>query len=156
MSLIQLSQAPHDHAVPASPRRSPDGHTPRRLPRRELVARVNAFLRDNIGEPITVAELSRMAGVSERTLRAAFRDVLGLSPKQYAIGERLRAAREALCAADPDTTTVTDIAMAYGFFELGRFAGRYRHAFGEVPSRTLRQVGMRDRLEDAGWPEQAA
>ena len=122
----------------------------RRLPRRELVARVHAFLRDNISEPITVAELSRMAGVSERTLRAAFRDVLGLSPKQYAISERLRAAHDALRDAEPGTTTVTDVAMAYGFFELGRFAGRYRHAFGEVPSRTLRHGAA------ASWPEQAA
>ena len=52
----------------------------------------------------------------------------------------------------PRTTlvTVTDVAMAYGFFELGRFAGRYRHAFGEAPSRTLRHVAA------ASWPEQAA
>jgi AraC family transcriptional regulator, ethanolamine operon transcriptional activator len=127
------------------------------MPRRELVARVDAFVRDNIGEPVTVAELSRMAGVSERTLRAAFRDLIGLSPKQYAIGERLRAAREALCAAEPGTTTVTDIAMAYGFFELGRFAGRYRDVFGEMPSRTLRHTGaeVHERGADA-WPEQAA
>lgn len=111
----------------------------RRLPRTELVGLVKAFLRDNIGEPVTVAELSRMAGVSERTLRAAFRDVIGLSPKQYAIAQRLRAAREALASAEPGTTTVTDVAMAFGFFELGRFAGRYRHVFGEAPSRTLRQ-----------------
>jgi transcriptional regulator GlxA family with amidase domain len=124
-------------------------HGSRRIPRTELVARVTAFLRDNISEPVTVAELSRRAGVSERTLRAAFRDVLGRSPKQYAIAQRLRAAHEALAVADPETTTVTDVAMAYGFFELGRFAGRYRHAFGEAPSRTLRHVA-------ASWPEQAA
>lgn len=119
-----------------------------RTPRRQLVARVLAFLSDNLGDPVTVGELSRMAGVSERTLRAAFRDVLGLSPKQYVITERLRAVHDALCAADPETTTVTDVAMTYGFFELGRFAGRYRDAYGEVPSRTLRH--------SASWPEQAA
>ena len=122
-----------------------------RIPRPELVARVVTFLHNNVGEPVTVAEMSGMAGVSERTLRAAFRDVVGLSPKQYAITERLRAAHDALCAADPKTTTVTDVAMAYGFFELGRFAGRYRHAFGEPPSRTLRHVSA-----SASWPEQAA
>jgi hypothetical protein len=55
---------------------------------------------------------------------------------------------DALCAANPRTTTVTDIATAYGFFELGRFAGRYRNTFGEVPSRTLRGAQQ--------WPEQAA
>jgi transcriptional regulator GlxA family with amidase domain len=120
-----------------------------RVSRAELVARVHDFVHDNLGEPVTVAELSRLAGVSERTLRAAFHDVLGLSPKQYVIAQRLRAAREALCAADPQTTTVTDVAMTYGFFELGRFAGRYRHVFGEAPSRTLRQTTVAEPAQAA-------
>jgi transcriptional regulator GlxA family with amidase domain len=120
-----------------------------RIPRRELVTRALAMLRDHLSDPIKIGDLSRMAGVSERSLRAAFHDVIGLSPKQYAIAQRLRAAREALSTADPDTTTVTDVAMAYGFFELGRFAGRYRHAFGEVPSRTLREAA-------GSRPEEAA
>jgi AraC family ethanolamine operon transcriptional activator len=107
------------------------------------------FLRDNLKEPMTITEISRQVGVSERTLRAAFHDVVGLSPKQYAITERLRAVRDALSAADPETTTVTDVAMTYGFFELGRFAGRYRDTFGEAPSRTLRHVAELQ-------PEQAA
>jgi transcriptional regulator GlxA family with amidase domain len=110
---------------------------PRRPSRAELVAQVDDFLRDNINEPITVGDLSRMAGVSERTLRSAFHDVLGISPKQWALRQRLAAAHEALSNADPTTTTVTEVAMSYGFFELGRFAGRYRSAFGEMPSETL-------------------
>jgi AraC family ethanolamine operon transcriptional activator len=123
--------------------------TVQRDPRRELVSRAMMLLRTHINEPVTMAELSRAAGVSERTMRSAFHDVVGLSPKQYAISERLRAARAALLAADPDTTTVTDIATEYGFYELGRFAGRYRHTFGEVPSRTLHHTMGR-------WPKEAA
>ena len=122
---------------------------PRRPSRAELVAQVDDFLRDNINEPITVGDLSRMAGVSERTLRSAFHDVLGVSPKQWALRQRLAAAREALSAAAPGTTTVTEIAMSYGFFELGRFAGRYRMVFGEMPSETLHSA-------DDSWPNQAA
>jgi transcriptional regulator GlxA family with amidase domain len=140
MTVIQLP--PHTGATgqtPAALLHEADS-TPRRLPRRELVGRVTSFVRDNLEEPVSIAELSRMVGVSERTLRAAFREALGLSPKQYTIVQRLRAVRAALQAADPKTTTVTDVAMAYGFFELGRFAGRYRLAFGESPSATLRQV----------------
>jgi transcriptional regulator GlxA family with amidase domain len=131
----------------------PEAHSPagssRRPSHQDLVARVHTFLRDNPSEPVTVAELSRLVGVSERTLRAAFQGVIGLSPKQYAIDQRLRAAHEALCSANPETTTVTDVAMAFGFFELGRFAGRYRHAFGEAPSWTLRHT-------TESWPEQVA
>jgi transcriptional regulator GlxA family with amidase domain len=108
-----------------------------RVPYNELVARVDRYVRNNLGEALTVAELSGIAGVSERTLRAAFHAVLGMSPKQYVIGERLRAVRDALALADPRSATVTDIAMTYGFFELGRFAGRYRDLFGEMPSWTL-------------------
>lgn len=112
----------------------------RRIPRRELVAFITTFLNEHPGDSVTVADLSRMAGVSERTLRAAFHDVMGVSPKRYAIKQRLEAAHAALQNADPRTTTVTDVAMTFGFFELGRFAGRYRHTFGEVPSQTLRQA----------------
>jgi AraC family ethanolamine operon transcriptional activator len=137
MSFIQLVR----HAARESTEPPPQPHEnagAARTSRGDLVARVNAFVHDNIGDPVTVAELSRLAGVSERTLRAAFHDVLGLSPKQFIISQRLHAAHEALCTADPETTTVTDVAMTYGFFELGRFARRYRHEFGEVPSQTLR------------------
>ena len=109
-----------------------------RVPHSEVVARVDSFLRDNLSEPVTMSHLSRVAGVSERTLRAAFHHIVGISPKQHIIRQRLQAARDALLAAVPGSATVTDIAMSYGFFELGRFAGRYRHTFGEVPSWTLR------------------
>jgi transcriptional regulator GlxA family with amidase domain len=149
MSLFEIAPSPtrtaqHCSVVPGSVDRAR-----RRPSRRELVGRVTGFLRDNLGEPVTIAELSRMAGVSERTLRTAFREAVGLSPKQYTIAERLRAAHDALQAADPKTTTVTDIAMEYGFFELGRFAGRYRDTFGESPSRTLRHIAAAVRPEQA-------
>ena len=99
---------------------------------------------------MTIAELSRVAGVSDRTLRAAFHDVIGRQPE--AVRDRrsgCASARTALLAADPKTTTVTDIATEYGFYELGQFAGRYRHAFGELPSRTLQHATAR-------WPMEAA
>jgi len=135
MEILHLS-----NRVSATPRRAmtrPKPQQARRPSRAELVAQVDDFLRDNINEPITVGDLSRMAGVTERTLRSAFHDVLGVSPKQWALRQRLAAAREALSAALPGTTTVTEVAMSYGFFELGRFAGRYRTVFGEMPSETL-------------------
>jgi hypothetical protein len=38
---------------------------------------------------------------------------------------------------------VTGIATEFGFFELGRFAVRYRERFGEKPSETLaRRLGQ--------------
>jgi transcriptional regulator GlxA family with amidase domain len=144
-----LSLATRSSATSRIPSSRPDGQLSRRPSRAELVTQVDDFLRTNINEPVTVGDLSRMAGVSERTLRSAFHDVLGISPKQWALRQRLAAAHEALSAANPGTTTVTEVAMSYGFFELGRFAGRYRSAFGQRPSQTLHDA-------DDAWPNRAA
>jgi transcriptional regulator GlxA family with amidase domain len=51
---------------------------------------------------------------------------------------RLLRARLALLHANPPCNSVTSIAMAYGFTQLGRFSVAYRRAFGETPSQTLR------------------
>jgi AraC family transcriptional regulator, ethanolamine operon transcriptional activator len=150
MSLIQFGHPTHREPIdPGARYTRPEPRARQSGARSELVTRAITLLREHVSEPVTMVELSRQTGVSERTLRAAFHDVLGLSPKQYAIGQRLRAAHDALCAADPSTTTVTDIATEYGFYELGRFARRYRNAFGEVPSQTLHQPA-------APWSGEAA
>jgi len=98
------------------------------------------------GGPILVADLCRAAGVSERTLRNAFHDVLGFSPKQYFLRHGLEEARHALERAGRVRGAVTQVATECGFFELGRFAGAYRQLFGERPSDTLRRTQAASRL----------
>jgi AraC-like DNA-binding protein len=49
----------------------------------------------------------------------------------------MTAAREEL-ASPGATTTVTDVALKWGFNHLGRFSGFYVRQFGEAPSETLR------------------
>ncbi len=97
---------------------------------------VSEFLRSHAAEGVRIAEASRAAGVSERTVRNAFHREHGISPKQFDLRERLWAARRALSAVSP--RTVTEIATEFGFFELGRFSRIYRHMFGELPSETIK------------------
>jgi AraC-like DNA-binding protein len=82
--------------------------------------------------------ISAAIGVSSRTLRLACQEQLGVSPTQYLLLRRMRLARRALQQANPDATTVTDIATILGFWELGRFAVRYRQIFGESRFSILR------------------
>jgi transcriptional regulator GlxA family with amidase domain len=49
----------------------------------------------------------------------------------------LHLAHRALVLSEAATTTVTQIATAYGFWDLERFAVAYRGVFGERPSVTL-------------------
>ncbi|HUK37269.1 MAG TPA: helix-turn-helix domain-containing protein [Vicinamibacterales bacterium] len=104
---------------------------------RQIVQEASALLRDHVAEGVRIGAVSRAVGVSERTLRNAFHREHGVSPKQFDLRERLEAARRALCDITA-SESVTTIASQYGFFELGRFAGLYKHVFGESPSQTLR------------------
>ena len=87
-----------------------------------------------------IAEISRQVGVSSRLLRLACQEQLGVSPLQYGLLRRMQTVRRRLQNADPEITRVTDIATEHGFWELGRFAVRYRHFFGETPSATLKRA----------------
>jgi transcriptional regulator GlxA family with amidase domain len=88
---------------------------------------------------LTLGDLARAAGVSERTLHEGFRQVYGTTPMRRLKRLRLEAVRAALEAADPAADSVSAIAARFGFFQFGRFAGDYRAAFGERPSDTLRR-----------------
>jgi AraC-like DNA-binding protein len=94
---------------------------------------------------LSIRELARHAGVPERTFRTAFHRSYGISPQEYIRIQRLSQARQLLRASCPDQTTVTQIACGLGFWDLGRFAGRYHTLFGEHPSETLRRDGVNRR-----------
>jgi transcriptional regulator GlxA family with amidase domain len=114
---------------------------------RQIVSRIEELLRVDRGEQLHVDDLCRAAAVSERTLRNAFRKVHGVSPYRYLRGFRMTQARQALMSAGARRGTVTEVAMQFGFLELGRFSVDYRSAFGECPSVTLRRSLDREGAE---------
>ena len=105
--------------------------------RSRIVRRAEEFFRTHVGEPVSMAQLSSNAMVSERCLREAFYDTYATSPMRYLRLWQLHQVRRALRSADDRHATVTHIATLHGFYELGRFAGEYKALFGEVPSQTL-------------------
>jgi AraC family ethanolamine operon transcriptional activator len=105
--------------------------------RRRGLNRVLEYLRTADVSRVSVADLCRVARVSERTLRYAFRDEIDLSPLAFLRRLRLHAARRELMNAEGAVPRVSDVARREGFWELGRFAADYRRLFGEPPSETL-------------------
>jgi transcriptional regulator GlxA family with amidase domain len=110
---------------------------------RSLVERAENLALADVNQPLHISALCLALGVSERTLRKAFRRVHGLPPCRQLRMLRLSQARRALLSADGRQTTVTEIATEHGFVELGRFSVEYRTIFGESPSQTLSRAEQR-------------
>jgi AraC-like DNA-binding protein len=115
-----------------------DGPEPAK-PWRELALRAEAHLRDTLTEAPQLSEICQAVRASPRSLHASFKTIFNTTPKAYQIALRLDAVRHDLLRA-PAGTTVTSVAMKWGFFQLGRFAGDYRRMFGEGPRDTLKRT----------------
>ena len=102
-----------------------------------IMKRFYAILATNSGRVMHAPEMCKAVGVSNRTLTTCCHEALGMRPHRYRRLRQLHLARRALALAEPGTTTVTEIATAYGFWDIGRFAVAYRAVFGERPSATL-------------------
>lgn len=105
----------------------------------DAVARATTFIRDHLGEPISVGDIARAARLSVRGVQSAFSRVLGTTPAVYVRGARLAEVRADLLASDPTQTTVAEVARRWGFAHLPRFAQHYRAEYGEQPHATLRR-----------------
>ena len=105
----------------------------------QIVRRCEDYTLNLEGRRPYMSELCEAAHVSERTLQKAFKDIMGMSPVTYLHRLRLHRARDELRKAQSGSTTVTDVAMKWGFWHFGEFSRAYRNCFGEVPSMTLKR-----------------
>jgi AraC-like DNA-binding protein len=96
------------------------------------------YLLDNLTNPVTRTKLADVAGASIRSLSRAFVKRHGIGPMRFLRERRLEAARMELINARPENTKVSDIALRYGFSELGKFSLLYKSVYKEKPSDTLK------------------
>ena len=104
--------------------------------RYKLARKAREYMRERQSDPPSIAEICSFLNTSERTLHYAFSDLFGISPMRFLKTQRLLAANQVLKRA-PVGVRVSEIALRFGFWELGRFARDYRAMFGELPSTTL-------------------
>lgn len=104
----------------------------------KMVRRVEEYL-DQRGEgPVHISQICGQMHVSRRTLHRVFQEALGIGPVAFLRHRRLCAVHAAL-GAPKDIRTISEIALQYGFQNLGRFSGYYHRLFGEYPSETRRR-----------------
>jgi len=102
-----------------------------------VLQRAERYMYANIRHEIYMSALCNAAGVSERALRYAFDDLLGISPMRYLSMLRLSTACRNLALSDANRRSVKSVALSCGLWDLSRFADNYRRVFGELPRETL-------------------
>jgi AraC-like DNA-binding protein len=100
------------------------------------VRRAEDYIEANWNQPVSIENLAVAAGCSVRSLFRTFRQSRGYTPLEFARKLRLGHARRML-EGGGEATTVTDVAFACGFNDLGRFSKDFAQAFGELPSLVL-------------------
>jgi transcriptional regulator GlxA family with amidase domain len=113
------------------------GRIRERAPR--LAAAVRAMV-SRLDAPLPMATIARRAGVSERTLEAEFRRVLGTTPRSYYLALRLGEARRLM---RDGAAPVAEVAAATGFSSASAFARAFRERFGESPTAVRRRARAR-------------
>jgi AraC-like DNA-binding protein len=107
----------------------------------ECLMRVERYLAENYASEISLIDLVKASGTSQRNLYKAFKAYRDTTPMEHLKWFRLRTARQALAESNNSFRTVTDVALAVGIQHLGNFAADYKRQFGELPSDTLRRGG---------------
>ncbi len=104
------------------------------------VRKIVSVIEGNISEPLTVPEIAKGIGLSQRQLERQFKKSVGCSIVQFGLLLRLQHSRVLLISTD---LGVREIATASGFNSLSHFAYAFKKCFGRRPSE-YRQA----------WPEQ--
>lgn len=92
--------------------------------------RARDFIHSCYAEPLTVAEIARVATLSPFHLHRTFKQAFGVTPMQCLQRRRLEVARERLLGGSP----VTFVASSVGFESLGSFSALFRRRFGQSPA----------------------
>lgn len=101
-----------------------------------VLQKARQWLLAHIREETDIEVLASLCGVCSRTLYNLVRRETGMTPSEYVRALKIEQVYQMLCQGQH--RSVTDIAVEYGFTNLGRFARQYRQQIGELPSATLR------------------
>lgn len=100
------------------------------------------IIKQQYREPLSVAFLAELAGMSVSSFHSHFKNVTGLSPLQYQKSLRLLAARNLMAAEDLDAATS---AYQVGYESASQFSREYARMFGNPPARDISQLRQHNR-----------
>jgi len=101
------------------------------------ISSVISYMEENYAQPVSVAFLAKHVYVAERTLRHLFKEITGLSPKDYLI--RLRIEKAAEMMANNSNIRVIDASINTGFDNSSYFTRKFKEIVGITPMNFIKQ-----------------
>lgn len=101
--------------------------------RRDLCRRVlkgKEFIDSNFTAALTIEQIARKAGMSEYHFFRLFKQIIGLTPYQYILSNRLKTSAQLLKA----DYSVSDVAIMMGFSDIFSFSKAFKKHFGLSPT----------------------
>lgn len=113
-----------------------------------LASQIVALMEDNLDFPLSLDDLARELGMSQRTLSRECRRIFGESPMRFYLHLRLQAARNILFYEE---FSIKEVALACGFSYPAMFSRAFRKLFNQTP-RDFR-LALRESQSQAVKPE---
>lgn len=101
------------------------------MARHEKLSRVLMYIGEHITENIMQAELSDLLSMSPDSFYRLFKNLTGISPKDYIISEKLRAAREMLATTN---MPIGEISSIMGYENQLYFSSLFKKKYGVCPT----------------------
>ncbi|MGI9494359.1 MAG: GlxA family transcriptional regulator [Geminicoccaceae bacterium] len=158
LQIIQRQQGPalanatarylfHDRLRAPGERQEPSGTEPLGITTPKRLREAIRLMGDHLEEPMSVPEIARKVGLSQRQLERLFAQNTGMSPVRYYRDIRLDRARGLVTQTD---MPVLEVALACGFFSPEHFSRAYRLRFGIAPRED--RIEGRIPFEFRAWP----
>ncbi|MFY9178901.1 MAG: helix-turn-helix domain-containing protein [Venatoribacter sp.] len=103
----------------------------------ESIALVQTWLQQNLTLNPSLQELAAMVSLSPRQFNRRFYQMLGQTPGNYLTQLKIEAAKELL---QQSNLSITDVALAVGYQDLGYFSRVFRRLNSQSPSEFRRKV----------------
>lgn len=94
------------------------------------IARAVDYVHNNLSKAVSVSELARMVNMSHSSFHKRFKDVMHLSPLQYAKQMKLNRAKTHIL----DGMSVSEAGNLVGYNSSAQFSREYKRHFGVTPS----------------------
>ena len=96
----------------------------------EAIAQAQIWIQDNLGKPLSVADIAKQFGMKQRTFHRRFSQAVGTRPSDYLTEVRMTFACDLLKNTD---LSVLEVANYSGFREASWFSSRFKQWSGNSP-----------------------